>query len=73
MTKVIVYHATYGCDTGCCGHTIKCDSVDKFEFRHPHKYHPYKEDHKKFAEQLVKDCGLNPDDLDWENCVISED
>lgn len=22
MAKVIVYHAYYGCDTGCCGHVV---------------------------------------------------
>lgn len=22
MTRVIVYHRGYGCDTGCCGHAV---------------------------------------------------
>jgi hypothetical protein len=23
MSKLIVYHRGYGCDTGCCGHTVE--------------------------------------------------
>lgn len=34
---VRVYHSEYGCDTGCCGHTIEIDDNKyKFEFTHPY-------------------------------------
>lgn len=22
MTKILIYHTEYGCDTGCCGHAL---------------------------------------------------
>ena len=25
MTKVVVFHRYYGCDTGCCGHAVMVD------------------------------------------------
>lgn len=28
MGKVIVYHRGYGCDTGCCGHTVEIYADD---------------------------------------------
>lgn len=45
MAKVIVYHAGYGCQTGCCGHVIELrESGDDipdpwnmhFAFNHPY-------------------------------------
>jgi hypothetical protein len=51
--KVIVYHSYYGCETGCCGHTVELeDGTSQFYFSHP-----YKEDFKSFAEELVKEFG----------------
>ena len=69
--KVIVYHSLYGCETGCCGHTVELeDGKSRFEFSHP-----YGEDFKKFAEDLVKDKfgEEHVKDLDWDNCSIEED
>jgi hypothetical protein len=67
--KVIVYHALYGCETGCCGHVIKVGDEEKFEFMHPYG------DHKEWAKQKVaKYFGEeHVKDLDWDNCVISDD
>ena len=36
-----VYHAGYGCDTGCCGHVFELTkpdgtTVERFEFDHPY-------------------------------------
>lgn len=68
--KVIVYHRGYGCDTGCCGHSVQIDGKgDDFHFAHP-----YGEDLRAFAEELVR-TSLGEEhvkDLDWENCVIEE-
>lgn len=68
--KVVVYHRGYGCDTGCCGHTVEMeDGREKFEFAHPDG------DPREFAEELVRDAFGEEHvvDLDWENCVISDD
>lgn len=76
--RAIVYHRGYGCDTGCCGHTIELDSGDPhqpdryaFTFSHPGDGEPYRE----FAEELLAaEFGSeHVADLDWENCLISED
>ena len=72
--KVIVYHSEYGCETGCCGHTVEVTKEDgsseqKFDFDHP-----YGEDPREFAETLVREQ-FGTDhvaDLDWDNCIISD-
>jgi hypothetical protein len=69
--KVIVYHSFYGCETGCCGHVIELeDGRSKFEF-----CHPYGDSTKEFAEELVRDAfgEEHVKDLDWDNCIISDD
>lgn len=75
--KIVVYHGSYGCDTGCCGHYIEVDCKDgpgsgskqRFDFGHPYdgNLRKYAEDlvREKFGEEHVKD-------LDWENCVITD-
>jgi hypothetical protein len=73
--KIIVYHSEYGCDTGCCGHTIEIqddrgDEVEsKFLFDHP-----YERDYLQFAKDLVREAYGEDHvaDLDWKNCVISD-
>lgn len=69
--KIIVCHADYGCDTGCCGHIIEVDGKRKegFHFEHPGK------DHREFAEDLIRrEFGdEHVKDLDWENCIITND
>lgn len=72
MTKVIVYHTLYGCETGCCGHAIEmAGQRAEFDFAHP----GYKQDFRSFAEELVRDAfgDEHVADLDWENCVIVDD
>jgi hypothetical protein len=71
--RIVVSHAEYGCDTGCCGHIILIDGEevgDSFEFAHP-----YGQDPLEFAKQLVtKSLGAeHVADLDWDNCVVLED
>lgn len=72
--KVIVYHSFYGCESGCCGHTVEIEHEDgkiqsKFEFSHPHK-----DDTKEYAKALVTDVfgEEHVKDLDWDNCIISD-
>jgi len=68
--KLIVYHTSYGCDTGCCGHIVKDTETDEEDF---HFAHPRKEDFREFAEKLIKeDYGEEHiKDLDWDNCEIT--
>jgi hypothetical protein len=68
--KVVVFHSPYGCDTGCCGHVVQLGDTEKFEFTHP-----YGEDPRKFAEELVRDVlgDEHVKDLDWENSTIYDD
>jgi hypothetical protein len=72
MSKVTVLHASYGCETGCCGHVIEVDGeqVGRFQFSHP-----YGEDKIEFAKKLITEV-LGPEhvaDLDWENCMVFDD
>jgi hypothetical protein len=84
--RVVVFHDTYGCETGCCGHTVHLDrqaqpgqpyqevmtpSPDApFEFAHP-----YGQDPLAFAKELVaKTFGpQHVADLDWAHCLIVDD
>jgi hypothetical protein len=71
--KIVVYHASYGCDSGCCGHVVETDPDDgtgRFDF-----VHPYNSDHLEFARGMVREQfgDEHVADLDWDNCHISED
>jgi hypothetical protein len=79
--RVIVYHTGYGCGTGCCGHVVEVDDkqIGSFEFGHPWAG---KDDFREWAEELVRDAcreaGISDveghvADLDWENCIVTED
>jgi hypothetical protein len=69
--RIVVYHGSYGCDTGCCGHYFEVDGKEQgWEFDHP-----YGEDFRKFAEDLVA-TEFGPEhvkDLVWDECLISDD
>ena len=73
--KIIVYHRSYGCDTGCCGHVIEIDGEDfgQFDFGHPDD--ASKESARAFAEEMIRDqlSEEHIDDLDWENCRVIYD
>ena len=69
--RVIVFHASYGCDTGCVGHVVKADGFRKFVFDSPLA----RDDKRQFAEDLIAATygAEHVKDLDWENCWIVED
>ncbi len=75
--KIVVYHQSYGCDTGCCGHIVESDDHDLHHLpRHHFTFsHPYGGDHLEYAKGLVRDQfgEEHVADLDWEECLISED
>ena len=73
--RVIVYHSGYGCDTGCCGHTVEMEKDDgttssKFTFSHP-----FSEDFREFAINLVREefGEEHVADLDWDSCLVVDD
>lgn len=75
---IIVYHSYYGCDTGCCGHRIEVDGIDKkFFFAHAYGKNdatpPTEEELKEFARELVREefGEEHVKDLDWENSSIN--
>lgn len=58
--KILVYHAYYGCDTGCCGHRIEYYPGDNdecyqdFDFGHARSDENIQEYGKRLAEQFLK-------------------
>lgn len=68
--RAVVYHAFYGCDTGCCGHIVELEQGQS-EFRFSHPYGDYRD----YAESLVREVfgAEHVADLDWENCLVLED
>jgi hypothetical protein len=75
--KIIVLHESYGCDTGCCGHTVYVDGEMRgnFKFEHPRSYEPYMQSVPDFIRELVtEELGEeHVKDIDWENCVVIDD
>jgi hypothetical protein len=82
VAKVIVYHDSYGCETGCCGHTVEIlqdgeeqyrGSQRKFEFTHP--YTDDQEEWIEFAKDLVRKTygEKHVADLAWDQCEINDD
>jgi hypothetical protein len=57
---------------GCCGHVVEGgdEKQSRFSF-----VHPYGEDHREFARGLLREQfgEEHVADLDWDNCIISED
>jgi hypothetical protein len=67
-----VYHQSYGCETGCCGHVVETDGETGYRYVFDH---PYGGDPLEFAQELVRQ-EFGPEhvaDLDWENCLISDE
>ena len=79
--KIIVYHADFGCDTGCCGHAIDVSKEDVISgedvisefwtFGHPAR----QESLEDFARRVVTEkCGAeHVKDIDFANCTISNE
>lgn len=77
MTKIVVYHGSYGCETGCCGHYVE---VTEGDLRNQHLnreyfdfFHPRDESDKlQYAKDLITQYfgKEHVEDIDWENCLI---
>lgn len=64
--KIRVFHAEYGCDTGCCGHIVELeDGRHSFEFEHPYK----NEDSQEWALSLARDII----ERYWPECINTID
>lgn len=81
MTRVVVLHRGYGCDTGCCGHVVEIDgeAIGQFEFSHPDTA---TDDFRVWAEELIRDAcaqagiadaDAHVADLDWDSCLVVDD
>jgi hypothetical protein len=37
VSRVVVFHGVYGCETGCCGHYVEVDGdvIGRMDFGHP--------------------------------------
>lgn len=74
--RAVVIHDFYGCDTGCCGHTIviyrgTTEVRRKFEFDHPGR-----EGSEQFARDFVAQYNAKMGSaavLDYSACEISDD
>lgn len=76
--RVVVYHGSYGCDTGCCGHYVELDNgqrvFDSWTFDHPGR-----EDFRAWAIEYAQDAvrhAYGDDhvaDLDWDNSFVVSD
>ena len=76
--RVLVCHAYYGCDTGCCGHVVQIVDENgneaggprKFEFGHASTMG--EADIREYVRDLVtKKLGAeHVADIDWEHCVV---
>ena len=68
--RIIVYHRTYGCDTGCCGHVIERGDDHKFNFTHP-----YNETDREFVKRVVTEQWGEEHvaDIDWDNVIVIDD
>jgi len=83
MARVVVYHGSFGCETGCCGHYVELqDDAGKFiketfAFGHPYwmKNDPTEEEQIAYAKELIIQYfgEEHVADLDWENSFIYDD
>lgn len=74
--RVRVLHASHGCDTGCCGHTVTISNDNKwmsrFEFDHPGS-----DDVRTWARHLAEQTIAERwpeclDSIDWDTLDVSE-
>lgn len=74
VSKILVMHEGYGCETGCCGHVIYIDGSGPPRRRF-HFAHPYDEDPLEWAKKLIaSEVGEeHVADLDWENCRVLDE
>jgi hypothetical protein len=76
--RYVVMHRPYGCETGCCGHSILLpdgeEIEDSFRFEHPYDA-TTDEERKAWAEQFLRaELGeKHVKDLLWEESEVFVD
>lgn len=79
VASVYVVHDYYGCDTGCCGHSVMITNPLGETCRYFHFDHPYHESDRTFIKRMIKatfnnqHLDLDFDLIDYESCELSED
>jgi len=72
--KIVVYHGSYGCDTGCCAHIIELheDGVEKSRYTDLMGHPDSEEEAIEYAKGLVIEHfgEEHVKDLDWDNCKV---
>ena len=75
LVKAYVVHHSYGCDSGCCGHSVIVEDVDgneceekSWEFAHP----AAPEDFETWARSLVDEVARGVP-LSWADCEVIDD
>lgn len=80
--KIVVYHDMYGCESGCCGHTIEVEHAPPgylppidWTFEHPYGVRNNEAKLREWAENLVREefGDEHVADLDWDNCRVLDD
>lgn len=86
--RFVVYHSTYGCETGCCGHSFSIENpvppfdskgrdYDRFGFAHPY-YANTEEERWQWAKEFVEDSLVESygrehvADLNWRQVIVIE-
>lgn len=73
--RVRVYHALFGCETGCCGHIVELgDESASRSFRF---VHPYDEEVRSWAMRLAQEVVRQEwpqcyDTIDWASLECDE-
>jgi hypothetical protein len=72
MSKLVIYHTGYGCDSGCCGHAVEVEGGDmrRFKFKFGHAENLTPEGKRDFAVGMV--VKENVDDVDFEESTIHD-
>lgn len=70
-----VYHKSYGCETGCCGHSVEVDGVDiGFDFEHPHVLGEAERRAwaREFVEEMLRKHAPEclAEGIDWDSMVF---
>ena len=72
--RVTVYHGTYGCETGCCGHWLDVEETNKayFVFDHPDSDPSDRAAMVAWAKEAFQ--GRIPDEclesIDWDSATL---